>query len=216
MNEKPLAVIGAGGNARVVVDLLRATGRPATVVVAGEMVADGTTLDGVPVIGGDDAFMARYTTNDVELVNGLGGIGDNRLRRKVFERYATGGFSFASIVHPMAMVADNVTLGVGAVVMAGGVIQPGTDIGPNVLINGGAIVEHGCRVGAHAHVATGAILCGDVTVGENAHIGAGATVLQGVHVGARAIVGAGAVVTRDLPDDVTATGVPARIKETRR
>ena len=78
-------------------------------------------------------------------------------------------------------------------------------------MNCAAVVEHDCVVGAHTHVATGAILCGGVKVGELSHIGAGAVIRQGIRIGARAVVGAGAVVVKDVPDDTTVMGVPARV-----
>lgn len=216
MSEKPLVVIGAGGNALVIVELLRAAGRTAVAVVAKEDTSDGALLGGVPVIGGDKTFMKRFGPDDVELVNGLGSVGDTTPRQRLYERYVTQGYTFATILHPSAVVADEENVGVGSVVMAGAIVQPGAVVGENVLINSGAIVEHGCRIGAHTHVATGAILCGDTVVGEGAHVGAGATTLQGKVIGAGAVVAAGAVVIDNVADKTTVAGVPARVKESKR
>jgi maltose O-acetyltransferase len=49
-----------------------------------------------------------------------------------------------------------------------------------------------------------------ITVGDNVWLGGGVIVLPGVSIGANTVVGAGAVVTRDLPPNVLAVGVPAR------
>jgi acetyltransferase-like isoleucine patch superfamily enzyme len=54
-------------------------------------------------------------------------------------------------------------------------------------------------------------LAARVRVGELAWIGVGATVSDGRAIGKRALIGAGAVVVRDIPDDVVAYGVPARV-----
>jgi acetyltransferase-like isoleucine patch superfamily enzyme len=51
----------------------------------------------------------------------------------------------------------------------------------------------------------------DVDVGHNVWIGYGACVLRGVRVGDNAILGTSAVVTKDVPDNAVAAGIPARV-----
>lgn len=50
-----------------------------------------------------------------------------------------------------------------------------------------------------------------IVIGDGVWIGAGVTVLPGVAIGRGAVIGAGAIVTRDVPNDVVAIGVPARV-----
>ena len=91
------------------------------------------------------------------------------------------------------------------------VITPRARIGRGVLLNTNCSVDHDSLIGDFAHVSAGVTVGARVCVGEEALIGVGAVVLSGCRVGARSIVGAGAVVVRDLPEDVVAFGVPARI-----
>jgi len=196
-------IAGAGGHARSVLAAARSAGE-LELVACTDPQATGD-LDGVPIIGGDDALAGV----DAEAaVNGVGGIGDNTLRAAVFARLS--GFALPPVVHARAIVAETASLGPGTVVLAGAIVGPGSRLGANVIVNTGAIVEHDCVVADHVHIASGAVLGGDVQVADGAHVGLGATVLQGRRIGARAIVGAGAVVTRDVPGGVTAVGVPAR------
>ena len=53
-----------------------------------------------------------------------------------------------------------------------------------------------------------------ITVGNNVYIGTGAYILPGVKIGNNCIIGAAAVVTRDIPDNSVAVGVPARVIKT--
>ena len=50
-----------------------------------------------------------------------------------------------------------------------------------------------------------------VVIGNNVWVGPKATILQGVHIGDNAVIGANAVVTRDVPANTVATGIPARV-----
>jgi len=95
--------------------------------------------------------------------------------------------------------------------MAGAVIQPGCAIGANTVVNTHTTVDHDCNLAGHVHLAPGAVLSGGVTVGEATHVGAGTTIIQGVRLGARVLIGAGSLVTQDMPDGVTAYGIPAKV-----
>lgn len=52
-----------------------------------------------------------------------------------------------------------------------------------------------------------------ITVGNNVHIGTGTTIMPGVHIGNNVIIGCSAVVTKDIPDNSVAVGVPAKVIE---
>jgi len=129
-------------------------------------------------------------------------IGDNRIRRALR--------GTVNVVHRMATIAGDVSLGRGIYIGARAVVNPGAEIRHGAIINTGAIVEHDCDIGEYSHIAPGAVLCGGVTVGEEAFVGAGAVVREGIHIGDRAIIGCGAVVIKDSPADEVHVGCPAR------
>jgi UDP-perosamine 4-acetyltransferase len=206
LSPRPIVVLGTGGHASVVVDLVRASGR----------VVEGCAGPDAPVYPssfcrhlGDDSVLATLDPSTVDAAIGVGSVGDASLRTRIFESAAGRGFHLPPLVHRRATVAGSATLGDGCQIMAGAVVQPFASIGRNVIINTAAVIEHHVTVGDHAHVAPGAVVCGGACVGAGAHIGANAVVLQGVSVGDRAIVGAGAVAARDVPAGSTVKGVPA-------
>jgi UDP-perosamine 4-acetyltransferase len=202
--------IGAGGHAKVLIDILRLQGQTEIVGLTDRnQQLWGTRVSGVPVLGDDNVLMTLLP--DVRGVFiGLGGAGDNSPRRHLYEHAIALGFEIVAAVHPKAIIANDSVLGRGTVVMAGAIVNSGARIGDNVIINTGAIVEHDCEIGNHAHIATGARLAGGVRVGEGAHVGVGASVRQGITLGETAVVGAGAAVVDDVPAGVTVVGVPAR------
>ena len=105
-------------------------------------------------------------------------------------------------------------------------------IGKDVFVNsgccfqdqGGVTLGDGCLVGHNVVFATldhdkrpgrrGDMTAAPIVVGKDVWIGAHATILKGVTIGDGAIVAAGAVVTRDVPPNTIAAGVPARVVKT--
>ena len=162
------------------------------------------------MLGGDELLDQLPGDRASQFVVGLGGVGDNRPRRRLFELGLAHGLTPVSVVHPSAVNSQWATIGAGTVICPMAVVNAGALIGDNVIINTGAIVEHDCEIADHVHVATGSRLCSTVNVGEGAHIGAGATVRQGLRIGEGAIVGAGAVVIREVGPWSVVVGVPAR------
>ena len=207
--DKPVIIIGAGGHARVLYDCLRLL----SVEVLGALDRCPPPVDredSIPIIG-DDSAICAYSNDAVELVNGLGSIGDTSLRAGIYNKFKKQGYSFRTLIHPAATVARDCDLGEGVQVLAGAVINTGTKISADAIINTGATVDHDCFIGSHAHIAPGCTISGGVRVGIGTHIGAGATVIQGVAIGDTALVGAGALVLRDVPTGVKVAGVPAKV-----
>ncbi|MBF0371187.1 MAG: acetyltransferase [Magnetococcales bacterium] len=206
-----IIMVGGGGHARVLWEVLVRTDQTKRVIglIDPDPQAAAKGFPNLPLLGDDNA-LDRFDGAEVTLINGLGSVGNSRVRAGLFETRVAQGFQFESLLHPGAILASKIQSGMGFQLMAGAVVQPGCVVGRNVLINTRAVVDHDCHVADHVHVAPGAVLSGSVQVGAGSHIGAGATVLQGVRIGRRVIVGAGAVVIKDIADDITVMGVPAR------
>lgn len=205
----PIIVLGAGGHARVLIDALLAASAPVAGVVDPDPALSGTSVLGVPVLGGD-AAVGNYAPSEIRLVNGVGSVGLPALRQKLYERFSALGYQFASVIHPSAVVARDVELAAGVQIMAGAVLQTGCRIGVNSIVNTRASVDHDCSVGAHVHIAPGVTLSGGVQLGNCVHIGTGATLIQGVCVGPHCLIAAGAVVVGDLSAGARVRGVPAK------
>jgi sugar O-acyltransferase (sialic acid O-acetyltransferase NeuD family) len=204
--------LGAGGHAKVVVDILRLDGRYELVgFLDPRDELRGGSAYGLPVLGDDDLLPQLARDGVTHAFVGLGSSGDLRPRRRVYELARAQGVEPVDAVHPTAVVSSSAELGRGVTLMASAIVNAAARLGENVVVNTGAIVEHDCVLGDHVHVATGARLGGAVVVGDGTHIGLGALVNQSVRIGSGSIVGAGAVVVEDVEDGVIVAGVPARM-----
>ena len=202
MLDLPIILLGSGGHAKVVKNVLNEIGAQILGATDSDPKAHGMVWMGLQILGGDD-YVNNYSTDTVKLVNGIGSIGRVVVRRNLFEGFKKKGYKFLTLIHPSAILAKDVILEEGAQIMAGAVIQPGVRIGRNVIINTRASIDHDCIIGDHAHIAPGATLSGAIQVGEAVHIGAGATVIQGINIGVESIVAAGAVVYRNVESKKT-------------
>jgi len=197
---KPVIVLGGGGHAKVLIDMLRRLDCRVLGIIDPNQ-AVGNLAHGFKVMGGDDAVFG-YSPEAVELANAIGSLpNDKGLRAKLFKAFSAKGYCFKTLVDPTAIVASDIELSAGVQVMAGVIIQAGTRIAFNSIVNSGAIVEHDCRIGSHVHIASGAVLSGAVEVGDAVHIGTGATIIQGISIGGGSIIGAGSVITQSIACD---------------
>lgn len=205
----PLAILGAGGHAKVVIDIVERMG---THSIVGAFDDDpskwGTQVLGYEVLARIDEFLLHWRSRCTEVVIG---VGSNPVRQNLYRRLSERAFCAVTLVHPTAAVARDVEVGEGTVIMAQAAVNPGCRIGPCAVINTSASVDHDCVLGECVFIAPGARLGGDVRVGDLSFVGIGSSIIPGRTVGWNVTVGAGAAVITDVPDGVTAAGVPARV-----
>ncbi len=207
--ENNIIIVGGGGHARVLIDLIRAAGQYDIVGVTDTSLQAGTIISGVPVLG-DDSVLVNIFSKGVQYgAVGVGSVKDNTLRRHLFNRLEAIGFSIPILCHPSACITSEVKLERGSQIMARAVVGTRSSIGMNTIVNTSVVIEHDCQIGDHVHIASGSVLSGGVIVEDEAFIGAGSVVIQRLRIGRKSIVAAGAVVIRDVPNRSMVKGVPA-------
>jgi sugar O-acyltransferase (sialic acid O-acetyltransferase NeuD family) len=207
-------VLGAGGHAKVVIDLLLKLRRSVPAALEPEASERARWVLGVPVKS-EHLEMPRHSPDRIELALGIGmptrdPISGLVARRALAARYQARGYHFPTLIHPGAIIGAECTFGEGAQVMAGAVVQPSCTIAQFVIINTGARIDHDCILGDGCHVAPGATLGGAIRVGRETLIGIGAAVSQRVEIGERALIAGGAMVIDNVRDNERRLGVPAR------
>ena len=198
-------IFGAGGHAKVVLDVAIASGHKIDFLVTNSV--EQETVLGHSVVSTNDP---RWS--DLRAFQFLVAVGDNRARARIFEELKARGGEPITFVHPFTAVSKHTQIGAGTTVCAGAVVNPATVIGENCIINTSASVDHDCIIGAHSHICPGVHLAGGVKVGVGTMIGTGAAVIPGITIGENCTIGAGSVVVRDIPSGSVAYGSPCRVQ----
>jgi sugar O-acyltransferase (sialic acid O-acetyltransferase NeuD family) len=207
---REIFIFGAGSQAKVTCDAVVKQGAydvRAFVVdrVAGlphDRLWDRPIVGFEELLGGSSRIPRRF----------VAAVGDNGVRKLKTELLRHMGYEPVTIQHPLSRIGAGCRIGEGVVICAGATVDPDVEIEEGAIINGNACVGHETKVRAYSHVSGGAVVGGYCEIGEFTLIGLGAVVLSNIRIGRRALVGAGSVVTKHVPDDMTALGVPARLR----
>lgn len=206
-----LLLFGAGGHACVVAETALASGFFSRIAFLDDRCTGPAQLPdqlGWPVIGPFEAALDPQVQQQFPAA--LVAIGNAAVRLQWLPRLAAAGYELPVVIHPTSWISPSAQLGAGSVVFAQASIQAQAVIGSGAILNTGCSVDHDAQLGNGVHICPGARLAGEVQVGDRSWIGIGASVIQQICIGADVTVGAGASVVRDLPNGVTAVGVPAR------
>ncbi|ALP37268.1 acetyltransferase [Paenibacillus sp. IHB B 3084] len=203
-------VFGAGGHAKVVIDILRSRGEEIIGVL--DDYCQVGKWNGLPILG-DIGQIVQLLSKYPEALF-IVAIGDNTIRMNIVSQLKLANVKFGTAVHPSAVIAPSSSIGEGTVVMPNAVINAEAYVGEHVIINTTATIDHDCRIEDFAHISPGVHMAGGVQIGYRAHIGIGASLIPDVRVGCDTIVGAASCVIRDLPENVIAVGCPARVIKT--
>jgi UDP-perosamine 4-acetyltransferase len=202
-------IIGAGGHARVLVDVLGSRGINPRGMLDPHL-APGTMVANVEVLG-DDRWLDDHLVDEPRVVIGIGSTGSVTARKNTFDLLHAKGVAILGCTHSSTILGSDCQVDSTAQVLPGCVINNSARIGANVVLYTGSIIEHDCVIDEHAYLSPGVTLCGGVSIGARSFLGARATVLPGVRVGSDVVIAAGAVVTRDVVDGATVMGVPAKV-----
>jgi sugar O-acyltransferase (sialic acid O-acetyltransferase NeuD family) len=205
-----LYIIGAGGLGREVAAIARSMDDDFDLFFLDDTLECGRIVDGIKVIDSCVDFL-RAGLRDGMLAMGIGNVS---VKRRIFESAKEAGFSFTTLVDPLACVRGDARLGEGVVIAPGAVVSCAAEVGDNSLINVGALVGHDVVIGAHCALDPKAAILGGCSIGDEVEIGTGAQILLGLSVVSGSTVGMGASVFRNIEKKALVVGNPARAMPT--
>ncbi|MFD4932112.1 acetyltransferase [Peribacillus butanolivorans] len=199
-----LLIIGASGHGKVVADIALKMNKWASIAFLDDDASIKSSM-GIEVIGKTVEAFTHINGYDIFV-----GIGNNSTREKIQKKLEAEGASIPSLIHPSAVIGEQVELGVGTVVMAGAVVNCCTKIGKGCIINTGATIDHDNLIEEYVHISPGVHIAGTVNVGQGTWLGVGSIVSNNINITKGCKVGAGAVVIKDITEPGTYVGVPVR------
>ncbi len=205
MSKQDIILIGAGGHAHSCIDVIEQQGKYHIAGLVGmphEM--RGKHL-GYEVIATDDDLPQLAKEYGYALIS-LGQILSPGSRIRLYQQAISLGFQLPVIVAPTAYVSHHATLGAGAIVMHGAIVNAGVRVGDNCIINNRSLLEHDATVEDHCHISTGVILNGGVTIGAGSFVGSGTVMKEGVIIGKDCVIGMGLSVRHNQLDHARYTG----------
>lgn len=198
-------IIGAGGFAREVYDFLAQEGKKVKGFISNEQ----GYIHGIPILGGDE-LLEKLIKEDSEL-EAVVALGKPQLRKKLFEYVEKLGYNLPNVIHKSKCISPYATVGKGCIIYPGVVINTDVQIGNGVLLNSNSSIGHDTIIENYVNINPNVAVGGKVVLGECAYIGIGASIFEKIIIGKNTIVGGGGVVRKNLPDNVTAVGVPTKI-----
>lgn len=200
---KKVIIIGAGGHAKVIADIVNKLGDE----VVG-FLDDNIELQNKVIYDGKKNIGTLKDINKYKDLYFIIGIGNNKVRKKIDEEH---NLKWYTAIHPNAVIASDVIIGEGTVVMAGTVINSSSNIGRHCIINTRVSIDHDNQICDYVHISPGATLAGTVTIKELSWVCAGATIINNITVEKNNVIGAGAVLVRNITENnSTYVGVPAK------
>lgn len=202
---KRLVIIGAGGHGKVVADT-------AMQMAQWDIIEFVDLLfPGLEKMGSWNVVAKNLEAVDYEVKpQFVVAVGDNKLRFKLFHAALELGYESATIIHPTAYISTYASIGQGTVIFANAVVNIGAELGTCSIINTSSTIDHDCLLGKSVHISPGAHLAGEVNVGDFSWVGIGAVIKQQIKVGKSVTIGAGASVVKNIGDDLTVIGIPAK------
>jgi len=133
---KRIAIIGAGGHAKIIVDLIN-------------------NLIDYEIIGFYDDNINKKLYNfknlgNIKSINNsidnyVIGIGDDLIRKNIYKN--NKNLNYCTLIHPSSIISKNSKIGKGTVICAGSIIQTDVNIGKHCIINTNSNIDHECVIG---------------------------------------------------------------------
>jgi UDP-N-acetylbacillosamine N-acetyltransferase len=199
MSQPKLVILGGGGHAHSVADVVLAADPDRELVFVDPQAGEGATIFGFPVV---------HETPDENDAEYFVAVGDNIRRRKLIDELA--GKKLAKVIAPDAHIGTDATIGEAAFIGHEAYIGPEVHVGNGTIVNTRSILEHEVKIGEYSSITPAVTIAGRCKIGGNVFVGLGARIIDQLSVCDNVVIGAGAVVVDEITEPGTYVGIPAK------
>lgn len=205
---KDIVIVGAGGFGREVawlIEDINKVNKTWNIIGFVDETTEllGTLVDGYKVVGNIDWLKEQNCFAVLA-------IGDTQGKKKIVTKLEKSEIKYATLIHPNVISSDRNVFGEGSIICAGTIITVNVKIGNHVIVNINSTIGHEAVIRDFATILPSVKISGAVVVEECVNIGTGSAIIQGKNIGKNTIIGANATVVKDIPENCTAVGSPAK------
>lgn len=187
---EPLLLIGCGGHARSLIDVVESSSLWHVVGLVGLPEQVGEKVLGYPVVGSDHDLPSLRQQCDHALL-AVGQIGLSNQRQQLVVRLMQCDFVLPVVISGLAHVSRHARLGLGTSVGHGAVVNAGVRVGDHCILNSNCLIEHDAVIGDYCHISTGTLVNGGVKIGHSSFIGSGVVLREGLDLPPQTLISAG-------------------------
>ena len=187
---KPLLLIGCGGHARSLIELVESTDEWSIIGLVGLPEQVGNSVLGYPVIGCDGDLASLRSKSEAVLL-GVGQIPDPTKRKHLVVQLEQHSFQFPTVISPHSVVSRHAKVAPGTTVGHGAIVNAWAVVGRHCILNSCSLIEHDAVIGDYCHISTGGIVNGGARIGSRSFVGSGSVIREGIELPPFTVVGAG-------------------------
>lgn len=210
------AIYGTGGFAREVMPLLKENINIQDKSIKKKILFIDDFLGANSFINGIEVVSFNYLKDNYSNIECCIAIADKNTRKKLSQKCSINQIKLKSIISRNSVIMDNVELGEGSILSPFVTITSNVKIGQSFHANIYSYIAHDCIIGDFVTFAPGVKCNGNVHIHDGVYIGTGAIIHPGkkgnpIIIGKNSKIAAGAVITKNVPENVTMIGNPAKI-----
>ncbi len=186
---KDLIILGAGGHARSIIDIIESTSEWQICGLIGKNNEIGKKILGYKVLGNDTKLNSlRKHCNHAVIA--IGQIKSCELRKKLALKLKSLGYKLPVIASQFSVVSKHSIIGEGTTIGHGAVVNANVKIGNNCIINSLSLIEHDSVIEDFCHISTGTLINGGVTIGKESFVGSNSMIRENIVIPSHTIIGA--------------------------